>query len=213
MASLRFNLYGYVYQSGLDVLRRSYTVAAGAHAAEAARIRTNLDAYHRDGVWIGERDEDGTIIWDQEQILEFDIQAAEEAMLILRKTYVVAAYHHWEKCAQTWVGLKARGGHADLAKRARRANVPQSPDLERVYRLANTLKHSNDRTGLKLLEAWPEMLPERDQWTPRGAQWFDAVHLEDADVTTIFDVVAASGPTPTWDEGEAEPGPHSPRPG
>jgi hypothetical protein len=198
MVSLAWNYQGYVFQEGVHVLRAAYRSAADALHEEWERARENAVAY-RDGVesgrteWIGER-EDGHVLWDQEQILEMEIESKFEGQGALRKAFALAAYHHWERGARSWTGSDARD-HEKLAKAVRALGIGISPHLEAVKDLANLLKHDNDKRGADLLKSWPQLLPP-----PSSAQgatrtdWYGAVRLTDAHLDEALDAVAASGP-------------------
>ena len=73
-------------------------VACGRTAANRLdRYQQNLE---QGGKWIGESDDDGLVIWDQSQILDYEIDVVTEAAQDLRKAFALALYHHWERSAR-----------------------------------------------------------------------------------------------------------------
>ncbi|MFC3322894.1 hypothetical protein [Mesorhizobium cantuariense] len=102
MATLHFNLHGYEFQEGAKTLLTSFQSAAGALKADVQRAEAAAQDYQKSlaegGPWEGERDaEEGYVIWDQEDVLEARIEATGEALMGLRKAFVIAFYHHWER--------------------------------------------------------------------------------------------------------------------
>ncbi len=70
--------------------------------AEQETAKQNLVAYQTAGDWIVEHDDDGNVMWDQETLLEMDIEASDEAIMALRKAFVMALYHHWERALRKY---------------------------------------------------------------------------------------------------------------
>lgn len=99
-SNLVFSVVGYEYESSIRTFRRSFELSRTALEADVEKIRSDLAAYLAGDEWIGERTEHGHVLWDQERTYELDIEAAEEAIQDLRRTYVIAIYHRWERaCA------------------------------------------------------------------------------------------------------------------
>ena len=160
MAILNFNLFGFSFQQGLSHLRASFDAAAAALAQEVTAAHDAVKAYvqfvEAGGEEIGEWDYDGTRIWDQEQVLQFEAQAMELAALALRKAFAVAIYHHWERMARIWTGCDPDAGHTELTKQTLARGYDIDPRLERVRYLANLLSTtrrigptSSTKNGLK----------------------------------------------------------------
>ncbi len=61
-ADLTFSVIGYEFESSISAFRKSFELSRAALAAEAARIRSDLDAYIAGDEFIGERTEDGHTI-------------------------------------------------------------------------------------------------------------------------------------------------------
>jgi len=197
MAPLPFNMLGYIYESGLDSLRASFVSGSQGLRQKLEDTTKALDDYQHSlrngGEWIGERDpEEGYVIWDQEQVFNFDIDAAHEAYGELRKAFAIAAYHYWERSIRKY--CKAQGGkHADLVTKALGEGFPISSDLNRTHRLANALKHNNDSSGKKLLDCWPEVFSSTFKQR-KHMDWYSVVHLSDDQVHQAFDIILSSGP-------------------
>jgi hypothetical protein len=198
MAKLDFNMQGYVFQEGVKTLRAGFETAVEALRSARTRAQQDLQAYEAAVAadptqWIGE-EEDGLVLWDQSQVLEMSIADAEEALLALRKAFVIAIYHHWERAALRWTHLTGRTEHKHLSAGTVAAGYPVNPTLEAVLHLVNTLKHDSAAKGERLLAAWPEVFPAGFTRTPR-TNWYEAIQLTDAQVQEVCEIVASSGPT------------------
>jgi hypothetical protein len=195
MAKFFFDFRGYVYQSGLNVLRSGFATASRALADDAARIEADIVAYEQSGVWEGERDEDGYLLWDREHILDIDRRMALEAQDDLRKAFVLSAYHHWERSARLWTNDQ-KAKHDALALKARAQGISIHSDLAKVRDLANSLKHNSEKSGAALVMSWPNVLPLSFA-RPKTGDWYNAVSLTDDHVREAFDIIGASGPMAT----------------
>lgn len=201
MAEIRFNVWGYDFQEGVKTLQVSFD--AGSEALRSGIVRAHDEAKvyalavaADPGAWIGEH-EDGLVLWDQAQVLEMGVERAEDAILALRKAFVIAIYHHWERSARNWTGLGDRNdGHLALSAKTVALGYPIHRQLEAVRDLVNILKHGNDDKGRKLKNAWQEVFSADFQPGPAGTDWYEAVRITDRQVLEVCEVVAGSGPTP-----------------
>lgn len=198
MAKLNFNMQGLVFQGGVDTLRSGFDTAVDALRSAWTRSQQDLEAYEAavaadPSQWIGE-EEDGHVLWEQSQMLEISIADAEEALLALRKAFVIAVYHHWERAARRWTLLTVRADHKALSAGTLATGYPVNPKLEAVLHLVNTLKHDSATKGERLLAAWPEVFSPGFTPTSR-THWYEAVRVTDAQVLEVCEIVASSGPT------------------
>jgi Ni/Co efflux regulator RcnB len=197
MPALVFNAHGYVFQSGLEILSRSYASAWSALAGDVERAADDAFGYQQaleEGAeFIGDRDEDGNVIWSREEELDHDHQVAEEALRTLRRAYVISMYHHWERGVRTWTGDNDTRGHAKMVKKLAKLGLQVHPKLEVVRIVTNLLKHDNDDWGQRLLVVDSGLV---DQGSTRSfvPGWYDRVVLSDNHMTEFFNAVAASGP-------------------
>lgn len=102
MAELSFNLRGYIFQNGIEVLRRSAQTGLTALSNEDDKLDQQLKAYRQSGKFEGEHDDEGFIFWERDGILEHGIASANEAAAELRKAFAIAAYHFWERMVRSW---------------------------------------------------------------------------------------------------------------
>lgn len=200
MVKLPIDLQGYTFQEGLSVLRTSFQCARRALADMAEHTKSEAVKYQssieRGGDWIGEQDEDGYTLWDHVSVLEMRVKAADEALMALRKAFVIALYHHWERSVRLWTGSADNANHCKLVSRARAKHLPIDPKLVAIRDLVNTLKHDSDRSGNELLQSWGNVFRPGFQVFPESTDWYEAVCLMDRHVLEAFDIVSASGPTP-----------------
>lgn len=199
MATLTFNMQGYVFQEGIRVLIAAHGTAADALHEELERAKEDALAYQEavergETEWIGERDEDGHVIWDQEQVHDMEIESKVEGQAAVRKAFILALYHHWERSARIWTGSDKRD-HDKLVAAVVAAGTTIHPRLGAVRDLANLLKHDNDKWGHALLQSWSAIFPYGFTQRPGRTNWYDAVRLSDAHLVEAFNIVAASGPS------------------
>jgi len=200
MVAFNFNGHAVIFEAGLDTIEQGYAAAVTGITLEIDRKKGAFYDYNRHiengGAPTEERDDDGYLIWSQDQILEATIAVAEEALMSLRKAYVVAIYHHWERSALKWTSRKNEK-HDDLARLVLAMGYPIDPHLHAVRDLANLLKHDNDRWGLKLHGSWSAVFPADFRPPLDGAwpvNWYDRVTLSDEHIKTIMTTVRGSGP-------------------
>ena len=198
MARLKFNAHGFVFQDGMKVLLRSYSAAQDALGEIIDCEREAAFAYQQElemgGKWIGEHDDEGIVIWDQEQILAHRVDEAEGASAALRKAFVITFYHHWERSALKWVG-KGRLDHLQLEAAVRALGYPVDPALDDVRLLVNTLKHDNSKWGLQLWARRQGTFMPGFNPNAKIINWYESIRLKSDDVEMIWNIVACSGPT------------------
>lgn len=106
MVKLNFNLAAFSFQRGVAILAKSFASAIVALNADVQNAKDEAFGYQQSleqgGEWIGETDDDGTVIWDQSQILDYEVEVVNEAAQELRKAFALALYHHWERSARLW---------------------------------------------------------------------------------------------------------------
>lgn len=200
MVKLGFDVRGYHFEVGLKAIAQGFRASAAALNADVERIKAERTAYEESGVWEGEQDDDGHVIWSRGQILEMEQEAAEEALMHLRKAFVLALYHHWERAIRAYTGSHRKEEHKELVKRAEQKGITPVAELEKAYRLANTLKHNSEKYGPHLFEIWPAIFGEHFQ-SASGVDWYGSVVLSDEYVDEIVETIAKAGPK-MWPHGK-----------
>lgn len=195
---LSFNLQGYLHQHGIDRLADGFKLASKGMYDEIENLRKELTAYQDNvahgGERIGEWDsEDGHTLWEQDQIYEVDIDNAEASLSDLRKAYVLAIYHYWERSTRQRTGSDPNVKHDALVGKVREEGDSIDPRLSGLRDLVNTLKHNNNKWGFALATSWPSVVGSYS--TDRSINWYEVLRLEDADVLTACDIVRGSGPS------------------
>lgn len=177
------------FEHGLRMLEMGYRAARDALEAEIERIKVEAIAYEESlangGEWIGEY-EDGRILWEQSQAYEAQVDDVGHASLEVRKAFVIALYHHWERSATGWKGGYA--SHDELADYCAGEGYGPSTDLGAVRCLANYLKHgpnsSKDWLG-RLRRDYPSFLTQAPTFI---------FGLSEDDLYKIAATILASGP-------------------
>lgn len=196
MAPLPFSLSGYRFERGVQSLKETYYSALNGIHVKADSLRNELAAYRHSlaagGEWIGERDDDGYVLWDREKLLDMDLEEAEIAFDEFRKSFALAIYHYWERCLRSYCGVP-HGNHETIVKHAALNGIAIAPHLERLRHLANALKHNNRKWGDLLLVSWPELFLPTFQPSDR-TDWYAVISLTDAHIEGALDAVLNSGP-------------------
>lgn len=200
MVKLGFDVRGYHFEVGLKAIAQGFRASATALNTDVERIKVERIAYEESGVWEGERDDDGHVIWSRGQILEMEQEAAEEALMHLRKAFVLALYHHWERAIRAYTSSSQHPRHKELVERAEQAGIAVVPELEKAYRLANALKHNSDNHGPRLFEIWPGIFDEHFR-SASGVEWYGSVALSDEHVDEVIETIAKAGPK-MWPHGK-----------
>lgn len=200
MVALNFNAHAFTFEDGLNTIEQGFAAAVSGITQEINRKKAAFYDYARHiesgGAPTEERDEEGVLIWSQDQLLQGTIFVAEEALMSLRKAYAVGIYHHWERSALQWTNRK-NGKHDDLARLVLAMGYPINPHLHVVRDLTNLLKHANDRWGLKLYGSWPDVFPVDFRPPASGGwavNWYDRVSLSAEHIKSIIKTVRGSGP-------------------
>lgn len=196
MVKLTFNAHGFAFENGVTVLLDTYRLASEALDANHNRLKVDLANYEESMASgeppVGEWDDEGYTLWTQDRVLELQIEDAQDALHVLRMSFVVALYHHWERWLRRELNYNGRG-HAKLVAKAIAHGINLDSRIHRVVTLANLLKHSNDDLGPKLLISWPELLPATAA-ARAPKDWYAAVILTNETVQEAAEVVLASGP-------------------
>jgi hypothetical protein len=198
MAKLNFNVHGYRFEKAINDLRTGFLSAVKALEGEVEGAKKDAAGYQQSlgqgGAWIGEIDEDGYVLWDHESVLEMRIEAREEALMALRKVFVITFYHYWERSIRASTHIAAKN-HTELVKSAREGGIPIDPRLNAVRDLVNTLKHNEDKWGKKLCVSWRALFSPDFEPQSKKTDWYGAIHLQDIHVLEVVEIVSRSGPT------------------
>lgn len=197
MVAFNFSVSGYLYQTSIDTLRRSFEAASGPLNEEWRRARAELHQYlqhiENGGEPADQVDEDGTVILTRDEILQFSVDRAEAAIDALCKAFAITAYHQWERAIRSFAGASTKAHHDELLTAARKHHYPIHDGLTALRDLTNALKHSNTKWGLALKESWPEVVgPIRGP--AASVNWYEVIQLRPHHLTEVFDIVKSSGP-------------------
>lgn len=198
--SFKFSVHGYMFEEGVKALEAAFVAASDTLettlAAKQAQLTDYLMHIERGGLPIGEWDDEGNRLWEQEDVLVMHIETTTEALIALRKSTVIALYHHWERAIRKTTGVPADGKHSALISAAAGEGLDISPKLEAVRCLVNLLKHDNERWARKLRHLWPDVLSDFDGQS-KFNDWYQAVTLSRKQVCQVFGIVRTSGPIAT----------------
>ncbi|MCY1360063.1 hypothetical protein D9M69_466710 [compost metagenome] len=196
MVPVNFNMVGYDFSRGIRILKEGYASAILALKQKADTLGTQLLEYREHLAHGGEpdeeRDAEGFLLWDRERLLEMDLAVCSDGLGEVRKAFVIALYHHWERAVRKDTGY-SKQKHDELLEAAAAAQIAVQPDLEKVRHLVNTLKHNNEKRGSELLKHWPEVFPSEFHHNA-NTDWYQSIGLTDAHVHQALNIIAGSGP-------------------
>ena len=129
---------------------------------------------------------------------------AEEALLLIRKAFVIVIYHLWERAAQRWVPqVKKKPNHSHLIVALTEASIAiDKVGLEELRLLVNCLKHNSEdarklyalRRDLFAADFDPGDIHPATGKPLVNIDWPEKVVLTDDNVEEYLRVVQDSGP-------------------
>jgi len=206
MAAFNFNFYGYDYEHGIMILSDSLLAATDALTAKHKATGEEWAKYEADVAagLIEEKaeydNETGTMVWNQSQFYEHDLELLVEGVQALRKAHVIALYHLWERINCQWADAPANYKHHDLVALVKAKGIEPTDRFTDVYNLNNVLKHNSDRSGPKLLEGWPEIFCNVEKLRARQVAggkrilWSNSIVITSEQMDEVFSAMRRSGP-------------------
>ncbi|MEG8028977.1 hypothetical protein [Sphingomonas aerolata] len=186
----------------LASLRAAYVRSHDVFTAEQAQTSQRLGD-HIERLMAGADNDDaddgeGNYV-SRRMLLDIENRAVIAADVALRKSFVTAVYHLWERSVQRWsiFGGKGNPNHADLVELARNAGVTGDLSaLKPIHNINNALKHDNEK--------WLKLLDEKDykkyvfypydlKHGPKPSP-YEMVSLKHQDLVDLFDLMATLGP-------------------
>ncbi|MDR6664055.1 hypothetical protein [Rhizobium sp. 1399] len=192
---LNFSVHGWMYESGIDCLRDSFTAAAKGIQAKSREETEAWEALLQSGEYQNQLEfaEDGSTLFDPADVYNYKMETLEEAYGELRKAFAMAIYHYWERKIRVFCKL-SDGKHAELEAAAREMNIEIPADFARVHRLANALKHNNHGSLNALHRVWPEV--SGALFKAQGHRdWYAGIALTDEHIYYLFDLLKRAGPS------------------
>lgn len=188
-----FNVRGFMYESGIDCLRDSFTAAAEGIQEKIRNETEAWDTQSGDYESGPQYAEDGSTLFDPADVYSYKMEALQEAYAELRKAFAIAIYHYWERNIRVYAKLP-NGNHEKLVKAAEGLGYTIPMGFARAHRLANALKHNNADCVNKLHKEWPEVSGvlfkaegERD--------WYARIDLTDEHIYYMLDLTKLAGPS------------------
>jgi hypothetical protein len=207
---IKFNYEGFEYQAGLDSIERAAIAGLGALQDDLFKNAKCLQQYRSEGVFEGERDENGTTIYEVCDDFRFEMAVAVDSQNELRRAFVLAAYHFWERSVVRWAlvrNLKPKSkkkdknegafqGYDELKTAAENEviNYPPHPDLQAVSQIANVLKHESKKSQKKLKEDHPALWAELMNVVHLPFGRPEGLKISDPIMRKIFEIIRQSGP-------------------
>lgn len=197
MVALTFNSLGYRFLDGLRVLEKSFHAAESALLEDLERAKDEAFGHQQSqeqgAAWVGERDEDGHVLWDQQTLLDYRVDDAWASVVEIRNAFAILIYHHWERSALRWTG-STKGDHKQLVNRTKAKGYSVHSQLESVRLLVNTLKHDSENCAPELFKVRPDYFISGFTGPSLGLSWQEAISLQRGNIDELFSIVRASGP-------------------
>lgn len=193
MAKLDFSMRGFIYESGLDCLRDSFTAAV---EGIQVKLREESEAWDSETGDYGietQFAENGSVVFDPGDVYSYKVEALEDAHVELRKAFAIAIYHFWERKMRTY-GKLEKGDHKIFTEVAESLGIEIPSEFARVYRLANALKHNNAQCINNLHKEWPEV--SGVLFKAEGTRdWYSCINLTDDHIYYMLDLTTQAGPS------------------
>lgn len=192
MVNFKFSMRGYVFQQGLEDLRRAFD--ATMRAVHTAHENAQAD-WLRDHIAIeaGQLSaniyEDDHFLYSRETLHELLIEQAAAAIPVAINAYVVMLHHYWEKSVDHWRNATNHYKHArEYDWLESKGLTPDREGLELLRKATNTIKHNNselhtDRPELFRMAAGSAVRPD----------YAGGLHLSDVDFIRLLMAVKSSG--------------------
>jgi hypothetical protein len=152
MVRLPFNMHGYIFQKGLNDIRRAYDETIMALESHRAKLVGDFSDFER-AVSTGEADEweydeHGEALYSRERMHKILIEDSASTIAIAREAYVVILHHYWEKRCKEWMQLtEYKYCQAYQKLRSHGLAIDQS-NLENIRKKCNAIKHKNKPMNL-----------------------------------------------------------------
>lgn len=182
MTRLPINIVGYIFQKGLDDIRRAYDTTITVLEENRAKRASDLSDFERAlsagemDAW--EYDEDGEELYRRESLYQLLIEEALSEIAVAREAYVVILHHYWEKRCKEWMQLKKRQNYIACEAYEHLQALGLAVDqlsLETLRLTCNEIKHGNE-----------------------------APNLSANDVDRMFEAVKTSGIQSEWSQGDLD---------
>lgn len=129
---------------------------------------------------------------------------AQENEQLIKKLFIVNAYHTWERAVCKAFSIAAPAekdprGFKNIEKAALRLDFVLHPDLTHVADLTNILKHGRTKQAYRLYKEWPTLFtfPNSQQIKIEEIEslgWTASVRLDAIWIDKIFNILEQSGP-------------------
>jgi hypothetical protein len=194
VAEIHLDMGAYTYSEGLKAIGLMYHAARGALSEQ----RTDLDAMAREydrhtesgGTPIGEWDEEGNRLWDQEDHYRLQQLVIDDAMEELKAATVIAIYHHWERSIP-FSSDSTQRRHDELKKDAHAQNIALHPDIDALCFCANYFKHGSVKWLKKLVDRWPDRF-HASHIEGESLAWHRRLTFESAEIEWFVRIAEAS---------------------
>jgi len=152
-----------------------------------------------------ETDEERGITYSYGEVFSERTSDSNDALLVLRKAFVIVIYHYWERGALRWVShSKKRHNHGDLVEALQSNGVSLDVEgLNQLNMLVNCLKHNSRKSGPDLYRARHDLFePGIDPSAThpgtgklfRNLDWAENIVLIDDNMEQFFTTVRSSAP-------------------
>ena len=196
-----FSMEAYSYSQGLDAILLMYKTAQGSLQIQHRNIENRKIEYYKaidaGELPIGEWDEDGSCLWDQESIYRLDQLVIEDAHAELRVATAIAIYHHWERSIPNQ--REIHRCHKKLKNDAILNNIELHDDIDALQFVANYLKHGTEKWKIKLQECFPTQFKFSRLEDRQHLAWVRWLHLSDENILWFFEIAKKSKrPITNW---------------
>lgn len=203
------SVHGARFRDRVARIRAAFRAARAPFYEEIERVENEAVAFQLrvdagTAQWAEFDDETGAG-WDHGEEFGERQSDAEDALLTVRKAFVMMTYHLWERGAQRWAtqaNKKPNHGHLVAALISNSIAV-DATGLSQLNLLVNCLKHNSTSCGPDLYKARPDLFAgdfDPNEIHPatgkpfKNIDWAENIVLTDANIEAFLVTVTASAP-------------------
>ncbi|MFT8371404.1 MAG: hypothetical protein ABF641_10090 [Acetobacter sp.] len=200
-----FNYDGHEYQTGINSIERA--ARAGITALQDQINNNALLLEDPQNIGFHEEvDENGIIIHSEASEFERNLSLYADAQSDLRKAFVLAAYHFWERSVIRWslrrplekdhAADKKLNGYKKLVAEAKKIGPPYDPhpSLDAIVQITNLLKHESKKAQEILENDYPDLWASMRGSKSMLYTSYARVNITQDIMNKVFEVVRLSGP-------------------
>ncbi|HZF94230.1 MAG TPA: hypothetical protein VEZ20_05075 [Allosphingosinicella sp.] len=194
MVKLTFNALGWMFEHGVDRLRRAYEESCRTFYLASEQAHADWTEHQRlvaagaaDTI---ERDEYGNVEWDYGDHIGAIISEADSGLGLVTEAFTMALHHYWEKQLRRMMKAERYVEREAFDWLTANGLVPRQSELTELRLAANCIKHDDGHLARKR----PDLFDLADVVPGMKTGWHAALKLQPRHLEAFFVAVRESGP-------------------